>query len=396
LKRLVTLGSLMLAVTILTGACGTSSGSQAATSTGGSGSAANGASSTSVSAAGTPSTAAAATSSPKTANPSAAVTLNESGSSLLYPFLQELVKPFHSKYPNVTLAPSAGGSGKGISDAAAGTTEFGGSDAYLSPALASEHQGLENVPVVVSAQAINYNLKGVGDLHLSGRVLAGMYDGHITMWNDPAIAKLNPGRALPAQKVVPLRRVDSSGDTFIFTGLLSKTDSAWANSTGMGTTVTWPSVSDELTANGNPGMVQTCSATPGCVAYVGVSAESAAQSAGLEEARLQNAAGNFVIPTRSTIQAAVNALSGALPDSMAQSLIYEKGGQAYPIVNFEYIIVNKKQPNPATAQAIRDFLAFATDPAQGSQSEYLSKEDFVALPSGVLAKVDTTINGIGS
>jgi phosphate transport system substrate-binding protein len=324
-------------------------------------------------------------------NPASAVTLNESGSSLLLPLLQELVTPLHDKYPNITLAPSPGGSGKGISDAIAGLTQMGGSDAYLSNGQLAQNPGLMNIPIAVSAQAVNYNLPGVADLKLSGDVLAKIYQGAITKWNDPAIAALNSGATLPATTIVPVRRVDSSGDTFLFSSFLSATNSQWQTGPGFGTTVTWPPAPGELTAQGNPGMVQTCKATPGCVAYVGVSAEAAAKTAGLGEAMLQNKAGDFLQPSSDTVNAAVTALGSNVPPNLAASLIYLPGAQSYPIVNFEYMIVKSTQASPDTAKAIRTFLAFAIDPAGGSTTTFLSKENFVALPSVVIPKVNAAI-----
>ncbi|HET9731837.1 MAG TPA: phosphate ABC transporter substrate-binding protein PstS [Acidimicrobiales bacterium] len=330
-----------------------------------------------------------------TGNPTAPVTLNEDGSSLLYPFLQELVAPLKQAYPNITLAPAAGGSGKGISDATSGTVQMGGSDAYLSPSQLAT-PGIMNIPVVISAQAVNYNLPGVSNLKLSGDVLAKIYQGKISHWNDPAIASLNQGVNLPSTTIVPVRRVDSSGDTFIFTSFLSATNTAWQNGPAFGTTVTWPAATGELTANGNPGMVQTCQATPGCIAYVGVSSEPAAQKAGLGEAMLQNKSGSFVQPSADTVNAAVSAGANDVPANLAQPLIYEPGAQSYPIVNFEYLVVKKTQPNADTAMALRTFLAWAMDPNGGSQSQYLSPEGFVALPQAVVPKVKAAIAQITS
>lgn len=327
-------------------------------------------------------------------NPAGAVTLTESGSSLLYPYLQELVSPLKGVYSNVTLSPAAGGSGKGISDAIAGTTTMGGSDAYLSPSQASANPGLLNVPIAVSSQAVDYNLPGIKNLRLTGDVLAKIYQGSIKTWNDQAIASLNPGVTLPAKNIVPVRRVDSSGDTFLFTSFLSATNSQWASSPGKGTTVSWPSNGAEETASGNPGMVQTCSTTPGCVAYVGISAQSSATSAGLGEAMLQNKDGSYQLPTPTTVQAAVNAGSGNIPDNLAQSLIYEPGADSYPIVNFEYIVVKNKQSSADTAQGVRDFLAFSISPTGGGSATYLDKEQFQPLPSNVVSKVQSAIASI--
>jgi phosphate transport system substrate-binding protein len=348
---------------------------------------------------GTPSTSSSPTPTPTTAvkvgNPSKAVTLSESGSSLVLPYLQAMVDPLKQAYPNITLAPAAGGSGKGISDAIAGTVIMGGSDAYLSDAQAQQNPDVLNIPIVVSAQAINYNLPGVTDLKLNGDVLAKIYQGTITKWNDPAIANLNSGVNLPATTIVPVRRVESSGDTFLFTSLLSATNTDWSNGPSFGTTVTWPAAKGELTATGNPGMVQVAKQTPGSIAYVGVSAESAAQTAGLGEAMIQNKAGKFLQPTQPAIAAAVNASAKTIPTDMRKSLIYAAGDQSYPIVNFEYMMVKRTQPDADTSLAVRTFLTFAINTNQGSSATNLAAANFVALPENVVQKVRGAINKIG-
>ncbi|MDQ2728274.1 MAG: phosphate ABC transporter substrate-binding protein PstS [Actinomycetota bacterium] len=331
-----------------------------------------------------------------TGNPTKAVNLTEDGSSLLFPYLQELVAPLSQAFGNITLSPAPGGSGKGITDATAGTSLLGGTDAYLSPGQASATPGLANIPIVVSAQAVNYNLPGVADVKLSGDVIAQMYQGKITKWNDPAVAKLNSGVTLPSTPVVPLRRVDSSGDTFLFTSFLSATNQAWSNGPSLGTAVQWPAVTGELTASGNPGMVQTCSSTPGCIAYIGVSSESAAKTANLGEAMLQNKAGQFSQPTADSINAAVAASVSSVQSNLVANLIYADGAQSYPIVNFEYLVVKSTQSDPDTAKALRTFFSFALDPTKGATSANLMKEGFVALPTSVIPKVNAAVAKIGS
>ncbi len=329
---------------------------------------------------------------PVTGNPTSSQTINESGSSLLYPYLQQLVTPLKTTYSNITLAPAAGGSGKGISDVIAGTVQIGGSDAYLSSSEMTSNPGLMNIPIVVSSQAVDYNLPGVKNLKLTGNVLAEIYQGKITNWNNSAITALNPGVTLPSTAIVPVRRVDSSGDTFLFTSFLSATNSDWSNGPSFGTTVTWPSVTKEITAQGNPGMVQTCKSTPGCVAYVGISAQASAVAAGLGESMLQNAAGAYVQPNATTVNAAVAAgTSKTIPPNLVISLIYEQGAESYPIVNFEYIIVKASQSSSNLALAIRSFFAFAISPTGGSAPSFLAKDQFQALPSSMTAPVNTAI-----
>ncbi len=280
---------------------------------------------------GTSSPAATSTGTPKpaaTGNPTTAVTLSESGSSLLLPFLQELVAPLTTAYPNITLAPAGGGSGKGITDAIAGNSLLGGTDAYLSPAQFSANPSLANIPIAVSAQGVWFNLPGITSLKLSGDVLANIYSGKITKWNDPAIAALNSGVTLPATTIIPLVRQGSAGDTFLFTSFLSATNSTWSNGPGFGTTVTWPKVAGEGSASSNPGMVAACKT--GCIAYIGVSASAAAQSAGLGEASLENKSGSFLTPTSATISAAVTAGASSIPSNLALSLIYQERRAVIP------------------------------------------------------------------
>jgi phosphate transport system substrate-binding protein len=324
-----------------------------------------------------------------TGNPTTSVSLTESGSTLLLPYLQELVSPLTTAYSNITLAPSPGGSGKGVSDTIAGNSVLGGTDAYLSPGQFAANTTLANIPVAVSAQGVWANLPGVTSLKLSGDVIAKIYQGTITTWNDPAIAALNSGSTLPSTTITPLVRQGSSGDTFLFTSFLSATNPAWASGPGSGTSVTWPKVATEGTAASNPGMVAACKT--GCIAYIGVSASSAATTAGLVQAGLQNKDGNFLKPTPATMAAAVTAGASTIPANLALSLIYQPGAQSYPIVNFEYLVVNTKQSSSDIALAARTFFDWAIDPNGGSQTTYLSKENFIGLQASLSASVFAAI-----
>jgi phosphate transport system substrate-binding protein len=329
-----------------------------------------------------------------TGNPSSAQTVTEAGSSLLFPFLQAIAPGIHETYSNITLNPAAGGSGAGINDVIAGTVNLGGSDAYLSPSEFAANPGLMNIPIVVSSQSVDYNLAGIKNLKLSGDVLAKIYQGTITTWNDQAIAALNPGVTLPATKIVPVRRADSSGDTFLFTSYLSATNSQWANSPGYNTKITWPTVANEQTATGNPGMVQVCKSTPGCVAYIGISAQSTADAAGLGQSMLQNKAGTFLLPTTATVLSAVNAGAANVPANLAVSLIYQPGANSYPIVNFEYLVVKKSQSSADLAKAIRTVFAYSIDDTQGSSPANLQKQQFEALPASILPAVQSAVASI--
>ena len=231
--------------------------------------------------------------------------ITETGSTLLYPLMGTWTNAYQKQYPVsstssapiVTIETGSTGSGTGLSEAAAGTVNIGASDAYLSSSDLATTPTLMNIPLAISAQQVNYNLPSVKKpLKLDGTVLAEMYSGKITKWNDPAIAALNPGVSLPAIPVVPLHRADGSGDTFLFTSYLNAQDpSAWPTS-DVGTTVSWPSVSGAQAEEGNGGMVTGCGAIKGCIAYIGVSYLAKTQAAGLGQAELKNGAGNYEAP----------------------------------------------------------------------------------------------------
>ena len=311
---------------------------------------------------------------------SGSTTVSETGSTLLLPLVSSWQVAYGALNPKILITTSGTGSGTGIADAAAGTVNVGGSDAYLSSADMSQFPGLLNIPLAVSAAMVNYNLPGIKKpLNLNGSVVAQIYSGKITTWNNSAIAALNKGVTLPSTKIVPLHRADSSGTTFIFTSYLNaQAPSAWPTA-NVGTTVSWPSVPGATAETGNGGMVKGCGAIKGCIAYIGVSYLTQTTAAGLGAASLANKAGQFVAPTTSTMTLALNDFASSTPASGTQSLINGKTG--YPIVNYEYAIVKTKQPSSAEATAVKNFLTWGI--TSGSSSKYMAPVNFVPLPASV-------------
>jgi phosphate transport system substrate-binding protein len=329
------------------------------------------------------------------APPAGPQSLSETGSTLLYPLFNNVWAPaYQSKFANVKITTGSTGSSTGIADATSGTADIGASDAYLSAANLVKDPALENIPLVISAQVVTYYLPGLkGNLKLNAAVLAGMYQGTITNWDDPAIRALNPGVSLPALTIVPVRRSDGSGDTFLFTSYLSKAGSKWAADVGFGTEVAWPAVAGEQADKGNAGMVAGCSAHPGCVAYIGISYLQQALTAGLGEAQLFNSSGNYVLPDAASISAAAESFATVTPAVGTISLVDSPVPGGYPIVNYEYAIVSTRQASSAKAATIKALLNWIL--TQGSSPTYLATLGFQPLPAQVATLADALIARIG-
>jgi phosphate transport system substrate-binding protein len=316
--------------------------------------------------------------------PSSSMTIQENGSSLLAPLFAAWATGIHQAHSGITINTGDAGSGTGISDAISGTIDIGASDAYLP---ASEMTTVENIPLAISAQQINFNLPGLNSDHLkfNAKVLNGIYAGTITKWNAPAITALNPGVKLPNLTISPLHRSDSSGDTFLFTSFLNAGDpSGWVAKQGPSTSVTFPNAPNAQGEVKNSGMLAGCKQIKGCIAYIGISYLQKTKAAGLGEAMLQNRSGAYELPTPATINAEAASFTN-VPANGALSLIYGPAATGYPIINFEYAIVKPSQPSASKAQAIKAILAWAMDATHGSSSSYLSAVNFQQLPAGALS-----------
>jgi phosphate transport system substrate-binding protein len=323
------------------------------------------------------------------------VTLAETGSTLLYPLINVWVANYTKTHPGVSITTDATGSEAGIKKIIAGEAQIGTSDAFMSDAEARRTPQILNIPLCISAQTINFNLPSLNaeTLKLDGATLAGIYSGKIREWDATPIVALNPSLKLPHHAIIPIRRAEGSGDTFMFTQFLSFSDTAWADNTGFGTTVSWPSVPGTLEATGNAGMVETAQKTEYSLAYIGVSYAKEIASAGLGTASLKNEAGNFVLPTKEAVEAAAAGLGARTPPDERLTIVLAPGADTYPIVNYEYAIVSAKQADAATAAAIRKFLLWSIVPSETNES-YLDSVHFIALPPHIWELSQTQIQTI--
>jgi phosphate transport system substrate-binding protein len=315
------------------------------------------------------------------------ITLVETGSSLFYPLFKIWLPQFNKANPGIRIETSSTGSGKGIAQAVAGRVQIGVSDAFMSDAQLNGHTDILNIPLAISAQQIDYNVPGFNNvnLKLDGPTIAGIYSGTIRSWDAQAIAALNPGVRLPHHDIIPIRRSDGSGDTFIFTQFLTFSTPAWENGPAFGETIDWPSVPGEQAAEGNQGMIRVGRTTPYSIAYIGISYQRAIAQAHLGTAMLKNEDGYFVLPTVKTIYSASAALGPRTPADERLSLVFAPGQYSYPLINYEYAIVSKDQPSAAIADALRSFLFWSIEPCSGNAVTTLDSVHFIALPEYIRA-----------
>jgi phosphate transport system substrate-binding protein len=314
----------------------------------------------------------------------AQVTLAETGSTLIYPVFQVWAADYPKTHPGVTVTAAATGSGAGVEQAISGSAQIGASDAYMSDTQVRDNPLIINVPMAISAQTVNYNIPDLNrqNLKLDGPTLAGIYSGKIQSWDDPAIAAINAGVKLPHNPIAPIHRSDVSGDTFIFTQYLTFTTPSWEYSPGYGTTIAWTAAPNALTADSNAGMIAKIHDTPYSIGYVGVSFHEDVAKAGIGTAVVRSYDGEFLLPTPQAIEAAAAALWPRTPQDERLTLVNAPGANAYPLINYEYAVVSKKQPSPETAAALRSFLLWAIAPDE-TNAQYLANANFIPLPAHV-------------
>ena len=296
--------------------------------------------------------------------------LTGAGSTLVAPLMANWITNFEIK-EGIPVKYSAVGSGTGIAQITARTVDFGASDAPLTPEQASACRDCVQIPWALSATGVGYNIPGVKKLQLTGKLLAGIYFGRITKWNDPKIKAANPGVKLPGLTITPVFRSDGSGDTYAFTNYLSKISSAWKNEVGYATTVGWKS---GVGAKGNAGVTATVTKTPGAIGYISASYLIAA---GVHAAAIQNLAGNYELPNIPNIASAASTVK-ALGSSNTISITNppKKATIAYPISTFTYMIVPRDAPQ-------KGFLAQFANYCLTIGQKYGAALDFAPLPKVV-------------
>lgn len=309
------------------------------------------------------------------ATASASAGITGAGSTLVAPLMANWTSTFEIK-EGIPVKYSAVGSGTGIAQISARTVDFGASDAPMTPEQATACNNCAQIPWALSATGLGINIPHVKKVNLTGPILASIYQGTITKWNDPKIKKINPKLHLPGLAITPVFRSDGSGDTYAFTNFLSKVSPSWRKSIGYATTVGFPP-GVGIGAKGNAGVTSTVTKTPGAIGYISAYYLIAAGSVGV--AAVQNSAGKFELPNLANISSAASTVK-RLPPSNTISITNppKKAKIAYPISTFTYAIV----PHDAAQKgSIQQFAHYCVTIGQ----KYGAALDFAPLPKVVKA-----------
>jgi phosphate transport system substrate-binding protein len=319
-----------------------------------------------------------------TGGPVAAQGLTGAGATFPNPIYTKWFDAYH-KQTGVQINYQSIGSGGGIRQFTEGTVDFGASDGPMNESqIAAVSGNVLHVPTVLGAVVVTYNLPSIGDtkLKLDGNAVVDIFMGRITKWNDPRLAKLNPGVKLPDLDLVVVHRSDGSGTSYIFTDFLNKFSREWRDKVGYATSVNWPV---GLGGKGNEGVTQQVKQTEGAIGYVEL---IYALSNGLGFAQIQNSAGKFIEPSLASVTSAA-ASAKLKPDTdFRVSITNPPGDDAYPIASFTWLLIQKDGKDAAKAKLIKDFLTWMITPEAQQMAEGLK---YAPLPADVVKLVQARL-----
>ena len=295
------------------------------------------------------------------------VTLNGAGATFPNIIYQNWMLAYNQAHPDVKLNYQAIGSGGGIRQFSDGTVDFGGTDAPMTDsAITAIQSNVLHIPTVMGAVVIAYNLPGLSQpVKFTPDVVADIFLGKITNWNDARLASINPGVKLPTQDIVVVHRSDGSGTSFVFTDYLAKVSPDWQQKVGKGTSPNWPV---GLGGKGNDGVSATVTQTPGAIGYIEL---AYALINKIPFGTLKNSSGNWIAPSLEGVTAAA---AGAMKDmgpntDFRVSITNSAGAQAYPISSFTWLLVHKSYSDAAKARALVRFIWWAETDGQAKAPE---------------------------
>ncbi|MDP8887591.1 MAG: phosphate ABC transporter substrate-binding protein PstS [Thermoproteota archaeon] len=324
------------------------------------------------------------------------IELNGAGATFPFPLIDAWRVEYQKIKPDISINYQSIGSGGGVKQFTEKIVDFGATDAPLTSLEMEKAREAVHIPETIGSIIVSYNIPEVPDsgLKLTGSILAGIYLGEITKWNDPQIQKLNPDLFLPTQNIIVVHRSDGSGTTFVWTDYLSNVNNEWKAQVGKGKSVQWPT---GIGAPGNEGVASTVKSTPYAIGYVELSYALATR---MTYAYLENQEGNFIEPSIDSVRAAVASSATLLPrgdESWEQvSTTDAPGKDSYPISSFSYLLLYKElSTNPRIdsldkARALVDFVSWAITDGQ----QFADDLGYVALPDDVVILNQDTLSSL--
>ena len=312
--------------------------------------------------------------------------INGAGATFPYPIYSRWFSEFAKVDSNVHINYQSIGSGGGIRQVSEGTVDFGATDGPMNDdQIKGAKVKTMHIPTVLGAVVPVYNLPGLNkELNFSSDVIADIYLGSITKWNDPRLAKDNPGVNLPSDSILPVYRSDGSGTTYIFTDFLSKVSPEWAQKVGKNTSVKWPT---GIGQKGNEGVAGMVRQSPHSFGYVELI--YAAQNK-MPYGAVRNASGKFVKASTEGVTEAAAASAKSMPADYRVSITNAQGAGSYPIASFTWLLIPQHSTDPAKAKALQTFLTWMLDHGEAEAASMT----YAPLPKAVQDSVRKTIQNI--
>jgi len=317
-------------------------------------------------------------------------TINGAGGTFPYPLYGRWFDAFQSAHRGIEINYRPVGSASGVTQLLDGSVDFGASDMPLTDEQMAEASAklkttVLHFPMVLGAAVPAYNLPGLPDgLKFTPEALSGIFLGSIRRWDDPAIAKINPGLKLPSSNIAVIHRAEGSGTSYCWTDYLSKVDPEWKKRVGKGTTVPWPV---GTAARGNDGVAALVKQTPYAIGYVEL---TYAKLNGIPFGNVRNSAGVFVRADLASVSAAAASLGVSIPDHFRVSITNAPGAAAYPISTFTWVLVPAQGRNPAERRALVMFLRWALTDGQSMAAPL----QYAPLPKELAAQEITALAAI--
>jgi phosphate transport system substrate-binding protein len=316
------------------------------------------------------------------------VRLNGAGATFPNIIYQTWVLTYNQKFDNVEINYQSIGSGGGIRQFSDKTVDFGGTDAPMTDSAIAAIQGnVLHVPTILGAVVPTYNLPGfTATVKFTPDVLADIFLGKITKWNDARLASVNPGATLPNQDIIVVHRSDGSGTTYVWVDYLTKVSPEWAQKVGKGTSVNWPV---GLGGRGNEGVAATVRQTPGAFGYVEL---GYALITKMPAGQVQNKAGSFITPSLESVTAAAEGAMAEMGPStdFRVSITNSAGPQAYPISSFTWLLVRKQYPDAVKARELVKFIWWSLTQGQS----YAPKLGYAPLPKAMSPWIEASLKTV--